>query len=106
MNYNDFIIYSALGDNGYRQYRQYADAVRAVQVAQKEREREKLRAMLTSIGSVLFRSIEPTAEFYQKWHEADSRHPNIERGFAAVEYAVNVGEIAYDEYANLDGVSK
>ena len=86
MNYNELILYSVLGSNGYNQYHKYKEAVRVAQAAQKEQERKERQKILKSIGSFLIRSIEPTAEYYKKWHDVDdSKYPNIERGFATVE---------------------
>ena len=102
MNNNEIIIYCVLGHDGFIQYQQYNEMVRAAQEARFERERQECRKRLKYIGSVLWQSIEPTAEYYHKWHNVDNmRHPSIEMGIATVEYAVNVGEIAYDEYVKI-----
>ena len=104
MNSNEIILYAALGHDGFMQYRQYKEMLLAEREARLERERQERRKLWRCFGSVLLRSVEPTAEYYQKWHDVDdSRHPNIKRCFSTVEYVANMDEIAYDEYAKMNG---
>ena len=101
MNYNEIILYTALGHDGYMQVQQYREAIRTAQEAKLERERQERRECWKYIGSVLWHSIEPTVDFIQKWDDVDSEHPNLERCFFAGEYALKVGKIAYDEHAKM-----
>ena len=103
MNYNEFIIYSALGSHGYWQYQQNMEVFRAIQAAEEEQKQKERRAKWSSIGSIMLQSIEPTVEFVQKWQEVDSKHPNVKRCIITGEYALNMGKIAYDEHVRLVG---
>ena len=102
MNNNEFILYIALGHDGSIQFQQYKEVVRAINKARLERERRELIERLKYIGSVLWHSLEPTADFIQKWDNVKSEHPNIEKCFIAGEYALKVGKILHEEYDKIN----
>jgi len=102
MNNNEFVFYIALGHDEFMQYQQYKEVVRAINKARLERERRELIERLKYIGSVLWHSLEPTADFIQKWDNVKSEHPNIEKCFIAGEYALKVGKILHEEYDRIN----
>jgi hypothetical protein len=91
MSYNDFYIYSILGENALMQYKE------AIEI-QKERDRQKRKEMWGYIGSVLIKSIKPTVEFIDDFNNVESEYPKIEKCLIAGKYAVDLSEIAYHEH--------
>jgi len=94
MSYNDLLLCNVFGADTFIQYKHNLNAIRA---EQKERERQERKAFWKGTLSILGQSIKPTVDFYDDWCNADPKHPNIDRFFSTSKYAIEIGEIAYDE---------
>ena|GEM_PF-3505954 len=91
---NDLIALCYGGVNGFVQYQQF---IVDKEVIEKERKRQKRREFFGTVVSILSKSVEPTAEYYDSWFYPNPEHPTSDRVFATAKYAADMIEIAYKE---------